>query len=78
MWKFEKACVEGDCNLFGINLFDYKWVSTGKKVTVVEPSCNKPYDMNVYTVCVGVDTVMFATREITASIYGFALWHDEE
>ena len=25
MWKFVKSGIEGDCELFGANIFDYRW-----------------------------------------------------
>ena len=31
MWKFVKSGIEGDCELFGVNIFDYRWEPTNKR-----------------------------------------------
>lgn len=33
-WQFEVYGQEGDVKLFGKNIFDYAWESTGKRVMV--------------------------------------------
>lgn len=36
-WQHEITGVDGNTILFGINIFDYKWNDTGKKVVVSDP-----------------------------------------
>lgn len=36
MWKFVKSGIEGDCELFGVNIFDYSWENTNQKVSVLD------------------------------------------
>ncbi len=37
MWKFVKSGVDGNCELFGVNIFDYEWENTNQKVIVLDP-----------------------------------------
>lgn len=36
-WKFEKSGLDGQCELYGVNIFDYDWQSTGETAWVDDP-----------------------------------------
>jgi len=71
MWKFVKAGIEGNCELFGVNIFDCKWEKTNQKVCVIEPTYNQKYEMNVYSTNINDKSVTFAAGEFSNCVYGF-------
>jgi len=71
MWKFIKTGVEGNCELFGVNIFDYKWENTSQKVNVSDPLYNEKYEMTIYKANIGNKIVTFATGEFSNCVYGF-------
>ncbi len=71
MWKFIKTGLDGNCTLFGVNIFDYSWTNTGQKVEVVDPKYNQKYVLSVYTADIGKGFVTFATGEFSNGVYGF-------
>ena len=48
MWRLIKTGIEGDCILFGKNIFDYKWINTGQKIEVLDPVYNQKHLLTVY------------------------------
>ena len=36
-WEYEIFGPDGQCKLFGVNIFDYDWQTTGKRVKVKDP-----------------------------------------
>ena len=36
-WEYETFGPDGQCELFGVNIFDYDWQTTGKRVKVKDP-----------------------------------------
>ena len=36
-WEYETFGPDGQCKLFGVNIFDYNWQTTGKRVKVKDP-----------------------------------------
>ena len=73
MWRLVKTGIEGSCELFGANIFDYKWNATNEKVIVVEPLHNQQHELNVYEVEIDGITVTFAAGEFSNCVYGFYL-----
>lgn len=71
MWKFVKSGVEGECELFGVNIFDYKWKNTNQKVSVLDPLYNQKHEMTIYNVDIGGKVVTFAAGEFSSCVYGF-------
>jgi len=71
MWKFKKAGFDGDCKLFGVNIFDYEWESTGQQIEVLDPLYKEPKPMTVYTANIGNKQVTFAAGEFSNGVYGF-------
>ena len=71
MWIFVKSGQEGNCVLFGKNIFDYRWTSTGQRVEVSDPSYNQKHLLTIYTADIGDEIVTFAAREFSNGVYGF-------
>ena len=71
MWKFVKTGIEGNCELFGVNIFDYKWENTNQKVSVLDPIYNQKHEMTIYNANIGEKWVTFATGEFSNCVYGF-------
>jgi hypothetical protein len=71
MWTFVKSAVEGECELFGVNIFDYKWQNTGDKAKVLDPIYNQEHEMIVYSVEIAGREFTFATGEFSNCVYGF-------
>ena len=71
MWKFIKSGVEGNCTLYGKNIFDYKWKSTGLMVDTVDPVYGHSRMLTIYDVELDDETVTFAAGEFSNGVYGF-------
>ena len=71
MWKFVKSGIEGDCELFGVNIFDYRWEPTNKKIKVLDPIYNQMHEMNIYNVNIGGKVLTFAAGEFSNCVYVF-------
>ena len=78
MWRFVTAGIEGNCKLFGVNIFDFKWEDTGENITVIEPYYGEQKELDVYIANINNKIFTFAAAEITASIFGFALKIDDK
>jgi len=74
MWKFVKSGIEGDCELFGVNIFDYSWENTNQKVSVLDPIYNQEHELTIYKVNIGGKVVTFAAGEFSNNIYGFYVY----
>ncbi|HHZ19825.1 MAG TPA: hypothetical protein GX391_04830 [Firmicutes bacterium] len=74
MWKFVKSGIEGDCELFGVNIFDYSWENTNQKVSVLDPIYNQEHELTIYKVNIGGKVVTFAAGEFSNNVYGFYVY----
>ena len=73
IWKFEKSGFEGNCELFGVNIFHYPWHNQNKKVEVIDPLYHKKHWFDTYTVHIEGKTALFAAGEFSNGVYGFYL-----
>ncbi|MCL1858087.1 MAG: barstar family protein [Oscillospiraceae bacterium] len=71
LWKFVNSGIEGNCKLFNINIFDYKWENTRQKINVLDPIYNQKHIMTVYKVNIGKEIFIFAAGEFSNGVYGF-------
>ena len=71
MWEFVKSGIEGKCELFGVNIFNYKWENTGQKVEVLDPLHNQIHIFTIYCANIGNNIVTFAAGEFSNCVYGF-------
>ena len=74
MWKFVNSGVEGNCNIFGVNIFNYEWEDTGEEVEVVDPIYEQKHIFSVYCIKIGSNTVKFAAGEFSNCVYGFYVY----
>jgi len=71
MWKFVKAGYDGNCILFGVNIFDFEWSDTGKDIEVLDPAYQQKHMATVYNVEIKGKTMAFAAGEFSNCVYGF-------
>jgi len=71
MWRFVKTGIEGNCELFDVNIFDYKWKQTGQSACVADPSYDQTYELNIYEADIEGKVVTFAAGEFSNCVYGF-------
>ena len=71
-WQYEKTGIDGNTTLFGVNIFDYEWESTGKRVKVRDPH-GEEHKFDVYTVTIDGQQHEFAAGEFSACVWGFYL-----
>lgn len=70
-WQHEKTGFDGDTILFGVNIFDYEWKSTGEFAKVRDPLYGKEYKFCIYTVMVNGQEQKFAAGEFSNCVWGF-------
>jgi hypothetical protein len=73
MWKFIKSGIEGDCELFGVNIFDYRWENTKQRIIVLDPIYNQRHEISIYNAAINGSVVTFAAGELSNCVYGFYL-----
>ena len=49
-WEYETFGPDGQCKLFGVNIFDYHWQTTGKRVKVQDPAYHQNHTFEVWKV----------------------------
>lgn len=76
-WKYETVGVEGNITLFGINIFEYPWESTGQSVVIHDPLYGQAYRFSIYTVLVHYQKHTFAAGEFSNCIWGFYVLEED-
>ena len=51
-WTFEIAGLDGDCRLFGVNIFRYSWRDCGETSAVIDPHHGVEKRFHVYEVII--------------------------
>ena len=46
-WEYKTFGPDGQCKLFGVNIFDYDWESTGRRVKVKDPIYRQDHTFEV-------------------------------
>ena len=69
-WQLETTGIDGNTQLFGVNIFDYQWVDTKQRVQVSDLS----YEVPVYTVMVDNVQHEFAAGECSNCVWNFYLY----
>ena len=64
-WEFVKSGIDGNCELFGVNIFDYEWETTGKRIKVKDPIYNQFHTFEIWRVEIGGQTKYFAAGEFS-------------
>lgn len=70
-WKHKITGAEGNCTIFGVNIFDYQWHHTGEKVIVTDCVYHQRHVFNVYTVHLNGRVRTFAAGEFSNGVWGF-------
>ena len=71
-WQYEKDGIDGEVELFGVNIFDYKWEDT-HTVTVLDPKYNNELHFSVYTAVIDGKEHEFAAGEVSNCVWIFYL-----
>lgn len=66
-WQLETTGVDGNVRLFGVNIFEYKWVDTKERVSVPGLS----YEVPVYEVTIFGFKHKFAAGERSNCVWNF-------
>ena len=69
-WQLEATGVDGNVQLFGVNIFDYDWVDTQNRVSVNDLS----YSVPVYSVRIEGKEYEFAAGECSNCVWNFYLY----
>ena len=73
-WQHEVTGSEIGTTLFGVNIFDYEWKYTGKKVIVKDPLYGQEYNAMICKVVIDGKEYEFAYDEFSNGIYGFYVY----
>ncbi|MGM9601396.1 MAG: hypothetical protein ACI3W5_07415 [Faecousia sp.] len=69
-WQLETTGVDGNVQLFGVNIFKYEWKNTQKYISVND----LPYDVPLYEVTINHTTYEFAADERSNCVWNFYLY----
>lgn len=70
-WQYKITGVEGNTELFGVNIFKYNWKSTGERIEVQDPLYGQSHQFYVYKVKIRKEEYKFAAGEFSNCIWGF-------
>ena len=75
-WEYETFGPDGQCKLFGVNIFDYDWQTTGKRVKVKDPIYHQDHTFEVWQVEIDGQIHRFAAGEFSncPTVYGDSIW----
>ena len=69
-WQLEATGIDGNVQLFGVNIFEYKWVNTKNSVIVND----FPYEIPVYNVEIDGVNYEFAAGERSNCVWNFYVY----
>ena len=70
-WNHQITGVDGNCQLFRVNIFKYDWESTGERVKIKDPLYNQEHVFNIYEVTINSKCYKFAAGEFSNCVWGF-------
>lgn len=70
-WQFEESGIDGMVELFGVNIFEQKWVRTGEYADVEDPNYLIPKRFNIYITNIDGKEYTFAAGEFSNCVWGF-------
>ena len=73
-WRFIKTSTDGNCLLFGVNIFKYNWISTGEQISVTDPLYGQVHTFNVFTAEIKGESKIFAAGEFSNNVWGFYVY----
>jgi len=65
-WEYETFGPDGQCKLFGVNIFDYDWQTTGKRVKIKDPIYHQDHTFEVWQVEIDGSTALLLESSPTA------------
>ena len=71
--KFEASGLDGQCELFGVNIFKYRWFDCRGTATVIDPHYGTEKVFHVYEVEIDGKIHRFAAGEFSNCVWGFYL-----
>ena len=73
-WRFVASSLDGQSLLLdGLDVWKYKWLETGERVTVTDPKYHQEFCFSVFEIQVEARTLRFAGGEYSNCIWGFYL-----
>ena len=72
-WVFVIAGLDGNCRLFGVNIFKYPWRDCKETAIVTDPHHGVTKRFHVYEVTIEGQTHIFAAGEFSNGVFGFYL-----
>lgn len=70
-WQHKVTGVDGNTELFGVNIFEYTWKPTKQKLCIKDPLYGHDYAFPVYTVMIDNKEYKFAAGEFSNCVWGF-------
>ena len=70
-WQYEVTGFDGKATLFGVNIINYEWENTGKKIEVKDPLYGQKYVFPIYRVVIKNQEYEFASGEFSNCVFGF-------
>ena len=75
-WEFETSGLDGQCELFGVNIFKYRWHDCRETAVVIDPHYGTEKVFRIYEVEIGGKFRRFAAGEFSNCVWGFYLEKD--
>ncbi len=73
-WAFSGSAIDGEpVEISGVNIWEHKWVDTGRYINVKDPIYSQDHVMTVYNITLPDRTVIFAAGEFSNMIWGIYL-----
>lgn len=71
MWIHKKTIFDNEkYEINGLNIWDFKWDSTGKKITVKDPLHGQSYSFNIYKIKTTNFEITFVAGEFSNCVWG--------
>lgn len=78
-WKYTRTCSDkNNCQISGLNIYNYPWENTGKTTTVKDPMGDLDRTVEIWKINVNGETKEFAVGEFLPGIYSFYLNTEDE
>ncbi len=73
-WAFSGSAIDGEpVKIGGVNIWEHKWVDTGRYINVKDPIYRQDHVMAVYNITLPDRTIVFAAGEFSNMIWGIYL-----
>ena len=70
-WRHATTVIEGDkFEIEGLNIWDYKWEDTGKRIFIKDPNYGQQYTFHIFEITEDNKTINFAAGEFSKLVWG--------